>query len=702
MFCFAPTPPAMCLAVRAAGLRWLGAAAVFALLALTAMLLPAQRAHAAEPVFSAVQSRPLPAREQPWPHNSFIVLSYHDVDDRQADQRFLAVTTHKLVAELAWLRENGYQAVSVQQILDAHEGKTPLPPKAILLTFDDGYRSFYTRVFPLLKSYQWPALLAPVGHWVGAPDTQPEIDFGGLNVPRKHFSNWEEIREVHASGLVEIAAHTQNLHFGHVANPQGNTQPAAATLRYDPSRQRYETPAEFEQRLDADIRTISRNIEAATGQAPRAWVWPYGTMNGKAWALAKAQGYRLSFSLDEGLAHASQLDNIPRFLMGEDQSLEQFASAIVNIQQRSPQRITHVDLDYIYDPDPAQQEKNLGQLVQRIHDLRITTVYLQAFADPEGDGLVRSVYFPNRVLPMRADLFNRVAWQLRSRAGVKVFAWMPVLSFNLDSSYPRIARAEPPQPDQLQGKTLPPHDGGQDYPRLSLFDPRVRQAIQTLYADLAWHAPFSGIVFHDDALLREDEDVSAPALAAYRAAGFEGPFPKTDASQPEQQRWMRFKTKALTDFTLELLHTVRAIRGADVQSARNLYVNTLLQPESERWFAQNYQQALSAYDWVAPMVMPLMEQVPEAKILPWLDQVVASAARIPGALDKTIFEIQSVDWRKSGAERAIAPERLAQWLRRLSMQGAQHLGYYPDDFIGEHPPQGMLRRHFSLYWFPAP
>ncbi len=64
---------------------------------------------------------------------------------------------------MAWLQDNGYSAISVQQVLDAHNGGKPLPDKAVLLSFDDGFSSFYTRVYPLLKAYNWPALWAPVG-----------------------------------------------------------------------------------------------------------------------------------------------------------------------------------------------------------------------------------------------------------------------------------------------------------------------------------------------------------------------------------------------------------------------------------------------------------------------------------------------------------------------------------------------------------
>lgn len=103
------------------------------------------------------------------------MLSYHDVADDAADQRYVAVRTSALNEQISWLRDNDYQPISVQQILDAHDGKAVLPPKAVLLTFDDGYSSFYTRVWPLLKAYNWPALWAPVGSWVNAPANQKSI-----------------------------------------------------------------------------------------------------------------------------------------------------------------------------------------------------------------------------------------------------------------------------------------------------------------------------------------------------------------------------------------------------------------------------------------------------------------------------------------------------------------------------------------------
>src|SRR5690606_37847916 len=145
----------------------------------------------------------------------------------------------------------------------------------------------------------------------------------------------------------------------------------------------------------------------------------------------------------DGLVHVNDLINMPSVLIANDPLLDEFARSAVYMENVTPLRVMHIDLDYVYDDDPEQMERNLGQLVQRVADMQINTVFLQAFADPLGDGLVRSLYFPNRHLPVRADLFNRAAWQLRTRAFLQVFAWMPVLAFDQPVMMPRVERLCP-------------------------------------------------------------------------------------------------------------------------------------------------------------------------------------------------------------------------------------------------------------------
>ena len=164
----------------------------------------------------------------------------------------------------------------MDQILAARQpGGKPLPERAVLLTFDDGYRSFLTRVLPILKAYGWPAVLAPVGTWMDTPADR-KVDFGGNMQPRDRFLDWNDVREISRSGLVEIAAHTDASHYGALANPQGNTEPAAAVRKYDARNGRYENEAGFEQRMGRDVAAISERSAApparrrASGSGPMA------------------------------------------------------------------------------------------------------------------------------------------------------------------------------------------------------------------------------------------------------------------------------------------------------------------------------------------------------------------------------------------------------------------------------------------------
>lgn len=614
--------------------------------------------------FIAPKDRPQLEASKPWPQNQFLVLAYHDVEDDAADQRYLSVRTSALNEQISWLLHNGYHVISVQDILDAHDGKKTLPPKAVLLSFDDGYSSFYTRVWPLLQAWNVPALWAPVGSWVDTPENQ-KVNFGGLMTPRDRFATWDMVRELSRSPLIEIGSHTWASHYGIPANPQGSREPAIANRFYDKATGRYETDRQFNQRIGDDVRKVTDKITQVTGKAPRAWVWPYGAANGTSLAIARQQGYQLAFTLEDGLGNVQELGNIPRLLIAGNPSLKAFASTVSQVQEREPVHVMHVDLDYVYDPDPAQQTQNINRLIQRVYDMKISHVFLQAFADPQGDGRIKALYFPNRQLPVRADLFNFVSWQLQTRAGVKVFAWMPVLSFDLDPALPRMQRRDRSS-GQLREATDP-------YIRLSPWDPQVRQQVTDIYEDLARYASFNGILFHDDAVLTDVDD---------------GP-----------QSTTRQKSQLLIGFTHALSLAVKHIRGPQIKTARNMFALPILQPESEAWFAQNLDDFLAEYDWTVPMAMPLMESVPADESDAWLARLVKAVATRPGALDKTIFELQARDWDRK-PQRAVSDSQLAQWMRVLQLNGVKNYGYYPDDFINNQPDISRIRPVFSSYWYP--
>jgi len=121
----------------------------------------------------------------------------------------------------------------------------------------------------------------------------------------------------------------------------------------------------------------------------------------------------------------------------------------------------------------------------------------------------------------------------------------------------------------------------------------------------------------------------------------------------------------------------------------------MLKPESEQWLGQNYENFLSHYDYTAVMAMSKMEKVNDAN--PWLKSLVNKAEKTPNGIKKTIFEIQSYDW---AAHQPITNATLTEQFSLLLDNGAAHIGYYPDNFIQNHPNLEKVRPYISTRSFP--
>ena len=616
-----------------------------------------------------------------------LALGYHDVRDNLAinyDPDQYAVTSEHLAAHFRWLQAHNYRPVSVDQVIRAVESGGRLPYKAVLLTFDDGFRSVYTHVYPLLKTFGYPAVVSPVTSWI---ESDTPIDYNGQQLTADAFLTWQQMREMQASGLVEIASHSDNLHRGIIGNPQGNRQPAAVTLQYLTTNSplpagMYESPTQNRSRIDEDLRRSVALIEQNLGVRPRLITWPYGAWNELTRELATGLGLRLSLTLD-AVGPIHQDGRIGREMLVANPGIGRFASTLEEFSRPQPVRAVQVDLDYVYDADPARQEANLGLLLDRIKAMRISHVFLQAFADPDGDGAADALYYPNRHLPMRADLFNRAAWQLRTRANVAVFAWLPISAFSgpdLPASW---------QVLQSRNGTVSADPEGE--PRLSVFVPAARRMIEELYDDLGRHATFQGIHFHDDGRLNEFEDVNPMALEAFSRELGE-PFELIDTDNDPQlaQAWATFKATALTDFTTVLADTVRRWQPA-LKTSRNLFATALLNPDAEMMLGQSYQQFLNNYTYTTIMAMPDFENSSDKE--QFYQRLIRGVRAHPGAMQKTIFQLQTVDWRVS---KPIPAKQLRRTMEYLRTRGVDNLAYYPDDFITGTPDLTEMIRGMSL------
>lgn len=372
------------------------------------------------------------------PSGKFVVLTFHDVYDDSLSAEpndAYGISSNNLAQFFDWMKRNNWHPVSLQQIIDAQQGKQSLPPNAVLLNFEDGLASHYSRLFPLLKVYQYPAMLALVTGWIS--EHQEATQQGKT---AKAYLDWTQIQQMQASGLINFVAHSHNLHQGIVANPQGDLEPAALARYYDVNNRNYETASQYLQRVKLDIQRSIDLIAQHTGAKPLAVIWPDGAKPALAAEILASVKVPLSFSLVETDAShnmRASSEDIPQvFIAGNPSSNDIWQMAVAAASDSSatePQRAIRISLDQIYSASPAEFEQYLAVLVDNVKALKINQVYLSPVSNIDEKSLQQHVYFQNRYLPVVADVFNHVLWKLQTKAHVQVFvdlSTMPLKSLD--------------------------------------------------------------------------------------------------------------------------------------------------------------------------------------------------------------------------------------------------------------------------------
>jgi len=200
------------------------------------------------------------------------IIMYHKVTRDRGQLGKHAITPGELAADLAFLADNDYQVVTMNQLIAFVLGDGGLPEQPIVLTFDDGYFSDYRYVFPLLKQYEIPIVSSIMGK---ITDTYTKEGRQDINYP--HLT-WPLIREMASSGLVEFQSHGYDLH----RPGQGAKQ------------RRGETDKAYATRLGADLNTLQARIEAELGTRPTTFTYPYGARSRTSDGILKSMGFSAS------------------------------------------------------------------------------------------------------------------------------------------------------------------------------------------------------------------------------------------------------------------------------------------------------------------------------------------------------------------------------------------------------------------------
>ena len=128
------------------------------------------------------------------------VLMYHEITSSPSGSARLAVSPRSFAAQLAYLQEAGFSGVTAGQLAAALADRTPLPPRPVVLTFDDGFADFHQVALPILQKYGFTATLFMTTGWIRDAERRAVSPPGVM-------LTWSQLAEVAAAGI-EVGGHT--------------------------------------------------------------------------------------------------------------------------------------------------------------------------------------------------------------------------------------------------------------------------------------------------------------------------------------------------------------------------------------------------------------------------------------------------------------------------------------------------------------
>ncbi|XRD86389.1 polysaccharide deacetylase family protein [Dyella acidisoli] len=212
---------------------------------------------------------------------SVAILVYHRFSDTLDDSMTVRVTTFE--AQLRFLNEHGYHIVPLRDAVNAlRDPAAVLPAKPVVITVDDGHRSVFERLLPIVLRDRFPVTL---------------FIYPSAISNASYALSWDQLRSLRQTGWFDIQSHT----YWH---PNFKVE------------RRHRTPADFREFVRWQLDASRRRIESETGARVDMLAWPFGIHDDELAALAADEGYVAAFTLEARKAdrHASLLA-LPRFLM---------------------------------------------------------------------------------------------------------------------------------------------------------------------------------------------------------------------------------------------------------------------------------------------------------------------------------------------------------------------------------------------------
>jgi peptidoglycan/xylan/chitin deacetylase (PgdA/CDA1 family) len=209
---------------------------------------------------------PLPAVHPKARSDYSAILMWHDVVPKKKEVWF-DTTVAELEEQFKAIKKAGLTPIRLDRLADHLERGSPVPPGAVVLTFDDNNLGLYRNLIPLLNKYRWPAALFV------------HTDFVGVKTGKDHCT-WDQLREMEKSGLVEVYPHTAS---------------------HPPDLRRVS-----EKQLRRELVDARRKMETELGGSRPFFAYSEGHFDDRVARAVWKSGYRIAITEDWGAAERSR------------------------------------------------------------------------------------------------------------------------------------------------------------------------------------------------------------------------------------------------------------------------------------------------------------------------------------------------------------------------------------------------------------
>ena len=168
-------------------------------------------------------------------------------------------------AQMRYLKDNRYHVLTADELLAFVQHRRPLPPRSVLITIDDGYRSVYEIAYPILREFDFSAVLFIYTELI---DVSPIA------------LTWNQLAEMRRNGFA-VGSHT--IRHSDLTLPREG-----------------ESGAEFAARVENELVGSKQVLDRRLGQDTWLLAYPYGNYDPKVVASSQRAGYKLAMSVKRG------------------------------------------------------------------------------------------------------------------------------------------------------------------------------------------------------------------------------------------------------------------------------------------------------------------------------------------------------------------------------------------------------------------